>query len=65
MGSPVLELDARAGHCVLDRPRHQYFVRRSERTDASADMDGDPAEIVAQGLTFPQMDSRPHLQIEV
>src|SRR5712691_10068887 len=42
----VAERDARAHNEILDGARHEHLVGARERTDASADVDGHPGDVV-------------------
>jgi Flp pilus assembly pilin Flp len=53
-----------AGNQVLDGARDKHFARRCQRRDAGADMDHDPADLLAHDLAFASVETVPDLEPE-
>src|SRR5438105_4904422 len=59
MEATLLEPQPRAGHQVLDRPRHEYLARSGQGGDPLADVHRDATDVVAHQLALAGMQSRP------
>ena len=63
-GAAVAERDARADHEVLYRARDDHLVRAGERADTCADVDGHPADVVADELALAGVQARSQLDVQ-
>ena len=64
MGAAVLEADARAGHQVADRPRHEDLAGLGQGGNPSCNVDVDPTDLPGDDLALPDMQSRSDLDAE-
>ena len=65
MSPHVHELDAGARYKIFHGPRHQNARRLRIRHDPSADIDGDPADVVAHHFAFARVDAGAHVNAEL
>jgi hypothetical protein len=62
VSAALRELDPSAGDEVFDGLRHEYFPRRGERGDSSADVNGEPADLLAVSFALASVQAAPHLE---
>ena len=62
MRAAVLEDDPRAGHQIFDGARGENLTGTRETSDARADVDGNPSDVVAHSLALSGVDAGSDLQ---